>query len=84
MRRSSWCKGRRRLRARQVRAAPSEVGTHEQNRDGLGLNCRDVLDLVTAIMAVGFNYVATNPIAAGGRVSSAACGGFESLQELRK
>ena len=47
----------------KVKVSPDCVGTHLANRDGLGLNVRDVAELIGAISAVGFDEDLTHPIA---------------------
>ena len=48
----------------KVKVSPDCVGTHVANRDGLGLNVRDVAELIGAISQVGFDGDLPQPIAA--------------------
>lgn len=43
--------------------APDQVGAHPSNRDGLGLSAQDVMDLISAIVEVGFDGNIPNPVA---------------------
>ena len=47
----------------KVKVSPDCVGTHAANRDGLGLNVRDVAELIGAISQVGFDGDLPQPIA---------------------
>ena len=47
----------------KVKISPDCVGTHVANRDGLGLNVRDVAELIGAISEVGFDGDLPHPIA---------------------
>ena len=47
----------------KVKISPDCVGTHLANRDGLGLNVRDVAELIGAISQVGFDADLPQPIA---------------------
>ena len=47
----------------KVKVSPECVGTHPANRDGLGLNVRDVAELIGAISQVGFDGDLPHPIA---------------------
>ena len=44
------------------RLHPDYVGVHPNNRDGLGLNSQDVLELISNIAAVGFEDSIPNPL----------------------
>ena len=41
---------------------PDQVGTHPANRDGLGLNSQDIMELIAAICEVGFDDSVPNPL----------------------
>ena len=43
--------------------APDQVGTHPANRDGLGLSAQDIMELIAAIVEVGFDGNVPNPVA---------------------
>ena len=47
----------------KVKMSPDCVGTYVANRDGLGLNVRDVAELIGAISEVGFDGDLHHPIA---------------------
>lgn len=44
------------------RLHPDYIGVHPKNRDGLGLNSQDVLELISNIAAVGFDDSIPNPL----------------------